>query len=104
MSRRRAALAASPSVLKMSEEDEAAEEYEGPAAEVEVVTTDRRKDAGVLAATGATGAIVGWSLGHSLGLDMMGMFAGMFLFFFLHYSYLQKGDVLSHIKYKPCSL
>ncbi|CAB1121192.1 unnamed protein product [Ectocarpus sp. CCAP 1310/34] len=76
MSRRRAALAASTSVLKMSGEDEAAEEYGDPAAEVEVVAADKRKDAGVLAATGATGAIVGWSLGHSLGLDMMGMFAG----------------------------
>ncbi|CAM9806233.1 unnamed protein product, partial [Ectocarpus sp. 12 AP-2014] len=76
MSRRRAALAASSSVLKMSGEDEQAEEYGDPAGEAEVVTADKRKDAGVLAATGATGAIVGWSLGHSLGLDMIGMFAG----------------------------
>lgn len=60
----------------MSGVDEEAEEYGDPAAEVEVVTADKRKDAGVLAATGATGAIVGWSLGHSLGLDMIGMFAG----------------------------
>lgn len=37
-----------------------------------------KKDAGVLAATGASGAFIGWNLAHSmgLGLDLVGALGG----------------------------
>lgn len=33
-------------------------------------TTIVKKDPGVLVATGASGALIGWSLMHSLGMDL----------------------------------
>lgn len=42
---------------------------------------ERKKDAGVLAATGASGAFIGWNLAHSmgLGLDLVGALGGELL-------------------------
>eukprot|EP00903_Cladosiphon_okamuranus_P018813 g17304.t2 len=52
---------------------------EGEADKEEEVGVDgEKKDAGVLAATGACGALVGWNLAHSLGmgLDLVGALGG----------------------------
>lgn len=49
-----------------------------PLAEATAAKTPATRDFGVLAATGATGAMIGWCLAHRLGmdLDLLGAFSG----------------------------
>ena len=53
---------------KMEEEGIGAGESDGGDEEEAVAVV--KKDPGVLVATGASGALVGWSLAHSLGMDL----------------------------------
>lgn len=70
-------------VLDGEVKDEGEEEKEGESGTgKEKKMTKRGQDVGVLAATGASGALVGWCLAHTLNLnlDLLGAATGEFSF------------------------
>lgn len=78
---RRTSIAATTSDVGEEEVEEAPGQGDAPLAETTAAATAKtsvKRDPGVLAATGATGALAGWCLVHPLGVDLelLGAFSG----------------------------